>query len=150
MASPVNPLARCVLAQSASRPDRSKTRNSRSGPGKKLEANAGVRLTAAQEPGAFGVIGPSAGKPLPFGSGELASTRDPAFLDAPDEEFFNRAEALVRAAPGAGAEDIVLHVDVEHDGQCNLEFSQAFLAAVQRLGVPFTMTCYEAGGREVT
>lgn len=62
----------------------------------------------------------------------------------PDEEFFSAARQLVEASTGAGADHSVLHLDVAFDTQCNLEFGQAFLAAVQRLGVPFTMTCYQS------
>jgi hypothetical protein len=48
---------------------------------------------------------------------------------------------LVEGLRRHGATDIVLHVDVAYDAQCNLEFSPRLLRALAALRIPFTVTC---------
>ncbi len=111
------------------------------------EEQTGIRLAAGRERNEVGGSGRYKGKQVPHGSGELVARSGSQFLAAPDEEFFHAAGELVKARSGLGIDDFVLHVDVEHDGQCNVEFGQAFLSEVVRLGVPFTMSCFQADGR---
>lgn len=113
-----------------------------------VEERTGLRFTASQERGELGRLGRYAGRPIPYGSAELACTVNSALLASPDEEFFGAAERLVRAGEALGVESAVLHVDIEFESQCNFEFSQAFLAAVLRIGAPLTVSCYEAEGTE--
>ena len=103
----------------------------------------GVPLSSSREPGELVHSGRYAGRPSPYGSAEIRAPGTAKFLDGQEDEFFARVSILARAAKTLGADDVVLHLDIEHDGQCNIEFKPAFVAAVQRLGVPLTMTCYQ-------
>lgn len=112
------------------------------------EARACFRFTRKSERGVLGTTGRYKGQPLPYGSAELEVTAPSTFLSTTDGPFFEAAEALTRAAQAQGEVDVRLHVDVDHDGQCNLEIAPGVLAALHRLGIPLTMTCYETGKNE--
>jgi hypothetical protein len=112
------------------------------------ETMAGFRFTQKSERGVLGTTGRYKGQPLPHGSAELEATAPGHFLTTADGPFFEAAEALTRAAQAQGEVDVRLHADVKHDGQCNLEIAPCVLAALHRLGVPLTMTCYETGKNE--
>ena len=112
------------------------------------ETLAGFRFTQKSERGVLATTGRYKGRPLPYGWAELEATAPGDFLMTVDGPFFEAAEALTRAALTQGEVDVRLHVDVEHDDQCHLELAPGVLAAVSRLGVPLTMSCYEKGEKE--
>ena len=109
-----------------------------------IEARIGFKWTVAHEPGAMGGMGRYLGRPIPFGSAELISSYDSEMLAVPDQEFFRKAEAIIRVGKEMGIEECILRMDVEFQGQCNLELGPHFVSEVQRLGVPLALTCYES------
>lgn len=116
------------------------------------ERRAGVNLAARCEPGELVRTGRYAGQAAPYGSGDLVARCDTGRLAEVDDAFFAAAARLVAIAHDVGIDEMVLHLDVEHDEQCNIELSAAFLAAVQRLGVSLTLSCFKGergaeGGR---
>ena len=106
------------------------------------EKHTGLRLEVKQEPGEIAVRGRFAGRPAPFGSAVLRG--DPKNReDATSEEVFLRLlDAHIDSFRAVGATDIVIHLDVEYDTQCNLEFEPEFIAALHRIGLPVRVTCY--------
>jgi hypothetical protein len=112
------------------------------------ETMAGFRFTQKSERGELATTGRYKGQPLPYGWAELEAAAPGHFLTTADGPFFEAAEALTRAAQTQGEVAVRLHVDVEYVAQCNLEFAPSILAAVSRLGVPLTMTCYESSRSE--
>lgn len=109
------------------------------------EVAAGVRFSKTSKKGEQGSVGRYKGQPLPYGSAELDADRGPEFLTAVDQSFFAKAAALAEAARSQGDLDVLLHIDVEYFGQCNLEIAPAVLAAFHALGGPLTISCYESG-----
>lgn len=105
------------------------------------------------EPGEVASYGPHRGRPRSSGYAcfqiypssptvDPATARVDADLVPHDLPLFEQP-GLIEGLRRHGATDIVLHVDVAYDAQCNLEFSARLLRALADLAIPFTMTCYE-------
>jgi hypothetical protein len=108
------------------------------------EARSGLNFSVVREPGEIVERGRYAGQPLPYGTADYISQEDEAGCDGRALRFFADAERLWRAARECGAEEAVLHLDFQWKDQCNLEFDASFVAAAHRLGLPVTITCWEA------
>ena len=111
----------------------------------KVEARTGIVFSKKNERGEPGTSGRYRGSPIPYGSAELAGRAVQADLVSPDSEFFGAVQILVPACSAAGATEMNLHLDVAFSDQCNLEMGPEFIAAVGRLGITLTMSCFEKG-----
>jgi len=111
------------------------------------ERLAGVAFSTKSEPGEIGTMGRYAGKPKPYGSAELlmsveAEAAAAARGDLLDGDWLRQVASMVPHCRPAGATSVVVHIDVSHDGQCNLAFSPEELTALASLGVPLTLTTF--------
>ena len=102
----------------------------------------GIAFTTSYSPGSVASCGRYRGQHLPYGFGELVSASVAATFDEEDR-FLHDVEALVPAAVEAGAERLVLHLDVGVRQQCNLELGQSFLRRVAAAGLDLTISCFE-------
>lgn len=110
------------------------------------QAQTGLRFSRASEPGELSEVdryqGHTAGSgraELPIQEYGLASdlaSKNMAALDA----LARSIEALRRA----GATDLAFRFDVEFAGQCILDFPPELLRKIGDLGLPLTISCYEA------
>ena len=97
------------------------------------------------EPEEIGTVGRFKGLPLPYGS----STLWPPCQITPDNADYGTewlVDKLIEhrsAFKAAGADTIILSLDVYHDGQCNLEFSPELLRKIADSSVPMILSCYE-------
>ena len=97
------------------------------------------------EPGEIGQIGRFRNKPIPYGS----STLSPPFQATTENPYYG-VEWLIDIILAkrqflviAGAIDIILRLNVYHDGQCNLEFDQGILKKIGDGNIVLTISCYE-------
>lgn len=108
-------------------------------------SKTGATLVGAREPGEIAVRGRFAGQKTPFGAADVpvatsaATTGD---LLAFSDEDAEKLQLHIQIARTLGAEDVVLHADLAHEGQCNLEFSPGLLQRLDRFGVPLTVSCF--------
>lgn len=52
--------------------------------------------------------------------------------------------SFVNLLKKSGADDIYIHLDFEHDGQCNVEIPLEWVKAFADLNIPMTFTTYES------
>jgi hypothetical protein len=111
------------------------------------ERAAGVTFSTKSEPGEIGTIGRYAGKPKPYGSAELLMSVEAEAAAAThghllDGDWLKQVALMVPHCRSAGATSVVVHLDVSHDGQCNLAFSPEELTALAGVGVPLTLSTF--------
>jgi hypothetical protein len=117
-----------------------------------LGFNLGVRRN---EPGDVGIRGKFRGVRVPYGSlildlGEVAPFKDTVYYDDSNADLLPLSmrifsqPSIVDVLRECGATDVVLTVNVAHDGQCNLELGPALLRALAQLNVVVAISCYEA------
>ena len=107
-----------------------------------VEKATGLKFAVKNEPNEMGSVGRYANKPIPYGASTLESDvkiEQGSTLDA----LLDLLEQHASTFRKYGAEDIVLHCDVFHDGQCNFEFSPKQVARIAKAGVALTVSCYE-------
>lgn len=69
----------------------------------------------------------------------LAEISNKPYNDLLKEEIEKAKETLKLYPAG----DMSLHMDIEFDNQCNLEFSTEELKELADLGVTFSLSCYQ-------
>jgi hypothetical protein len=107
-----------------------------------VEKLVGFQFSEKNEPCELGIKGRFMNQPIPFGS----STLEGVFNGEANSSLNSLLSTLEKHMPTirqCGADDIVMHCDVFHDGQCNLEFSSEQMTRIASLSVPFTISCYE-------
>lgn len=112
------------------------------------ERLAGIVFSTKNEPGEPGVRGRYAGKPRPYGSADLeASDAEQAAAAARrallDHVWLKKVATVIPPCRLAGATDVELHLDIAHDGQCNVNFSPEEMRSLAELGIPLTLSCFE-------
>ena len=93
------------------------------------------------DPGEIGTVGRYRDQPLPRGNVSYLLSKTPVDWDAIDALAL-KLPALARDLKALGAEEITLHLDVIHDGQCNFDISPILLKAVTAANVVFTISCW--------
>lgn len=93
------------------------------------------------DPGEIGTVGRYRGQPLPRGNVTYLLSKSPVDWHAVDALAL-KIPALVRDLKSVNAEEITLHLDVIHDGQCNFDLSPTLLSAVAGADVVFTISCW--------
>ena len=109
-----------------------------------VERSTGISFSKKKERGSTGILGRYRGQPVPYGSAELSGPETGLDLMVPDAPFFAAVEKLVPACLSAGATSMSLHLNVAFADQCNIELSPEFIAALARLGIILTMSCFES------
>jgi len=107
------------------------------------EKQTGIVFDAKNEPGEIARSGRYRNQPTPHGSATIKFEDDLSSCDPLTTQSLNVLAESIPAFREAGATTIVIHCDVAYRDQCNLEMSPGFLAAIARLGVPLTLTCYQ-------
>jgi hypothetical protein len=107
------------------------------------EKLTGWAFAEHEEPGSASEDDYDGGLPVTHGwgnydFGELNDCSDPSFMN-----WLENVKKTIPVLQRAGAERIVLEFLVAYKGQCNLEAQPDFFAAVARLGLPVTMSCWE-------
>jgi len=106
------------------------------------ETRSGLAFTMRVEPGTIVSSGRYSGSALPYGWAELRCDADAH--GHPGEKFFFEASILAGVGASCGATQRVLHIEVAYQDQCNFEWSCESLSAVARLGLPVTVSCFQA------
>jgi hypothetical protein len=110
---------------------------------KKAAKLTGWVFAEQDEPGPLSDEDSRRGLPIPPGwanydFGLLNDCSDPCFI-----RWLENVKNNIPMLVYAGAEKIVLEFLVAYKGQCNLEAEPDFFAAIARLGLPVTMSCWE-------
>jgi hypothetical protein len=108
----------------------------------KMEQETGLKFNKKNEVGDIGQRGRFKGKPYSFGH---------AILEAPEEieNWEKLAWLLDRILPYKdalnrfGVTDGKVHVTYAYDSQCNLEYEPEIMEKIAKLGLVFTITCYQ-------
>jgi len=107
---------------------------------KKAEKLFNISLNDKNEPGDIGKTGRYKGRKIPFGSCVFEEGSDNN-LDE-QEKILVQLESCLSELHNINVEDIILHLDVEYEGQCNFELSGKFLTKASLLKIPLTISCY--------
>lgn len=112
---------------------------------KALKHLEGFSCISKNEPQEIVSKGRYQGKPIPFGSLRIAIpvTSIDSFFDNKEAGLITRIETCVESLKKAAATDVSIHLDVEYENQCNLQFNSAWLTAIGKLGIPVAFTAYE-------
>jgi len=108
------------------------------------ERVTGIRFTVKNEPGDIGTTGRYRGHPTPYGAAQIDFEDEGMTGDmiSPESRILDLLERHITAFRNAGAEEIILHLDVTfRTRQCNLEQSPALLARLAALNIYVTISC---------
>jgi hypothetical protein len=105
-----------------------------------IESQTDLNFENKNEVGEIGKFGKYKGRPVPYGSAEF-STFDADKLAIILDENIKKLRLY-------HAETIVLHLDVYHDGQCNIELSRDFIKKISDIQIPLTISCYATDEEE--
>jgi hypothetical protein len=105
------------------------------------ESSTGLVFSQRNEPFEVGKGGRYANKPIPYGAATVDAS-SPTGTSSNLDSLLEIIEPQISSLRLLGAEEIVLHCDVFHNGQCNFEFSKSQLDRIARLKLPLTISCY--------
>lgn len=101
----------------------------------------GVAFEDAHEPNAIGTLGRYKGRPIPYGAATICTAELSGGWELLDM-LISLLETHIATIRDAGAEEITLHCDVVHDGQCNFDLEREQLLRIYNLDVAFTISCW--------
>ncbi len=106
-------------------------------------AEHGFPYENQNEPGEIGTAGRYKDRPIPDGHARVELTKNST--DGIDSNNVHTSLArVIETCRRHGATDGHVHLDVKYVGQCNLELPPRLLHLLGSLGLPLTITCYEA------
>lgn len=108
---------------------------------------AGLQVRMSVDAGDIGSSGRFKGKSTPVGSALVELTEDAANVSGihPEERLVDLLVENVSILRSCGADDIVFHLNVEYDGQCNFEIDPSLLKKLSLIDAHLAITCYQAG-----
>lgn len=62
--------------------------------------------------------------------------------DYPSDEYLNRVSLVCKRSKDFSIDNIVLYMNIRHDGQCNLEFKPDFLKKIADMNIVFAISTY--------
>lgn len=98
------------------------------------------------EPGDIGTIGPYRGKPIPYGSADLAlltpneDIQGDLTIDNPLIQTLIQHHATFRAC---GATTLYVYLAVGYEDQCNMAFDTKLMKALGECDIELWVSCYE-------
>lgn len=109
----------------------------------KAEAVIGIQFEHKNEPNQIGSAGRYKGKPIPYGSAviKFSNSGDTADLISVDAPILDIIEQYF-TSKSLGEDEILLHLNVWCENDCNLELSHALLVRLGSLNVGVTITCF--------
>jgi hypothetical protein len=108
----------------------------------KLEQETGLKFDRKHEVGQIGQRGRFKGKPFSFGHAILEAPENiepEAKLEWLLDIALPHTETFRRLGITCGK----IHVTYAYDSQCNLEYEPEIVEKIARLGLSFTVTCYQ-------
>lgn len=118
--------------------------------GEKFSPRAAEKLTnifftEKTEPGDIGNHGRYKGKKIPIGRADiiLRGDNNQVIISA-----INIICSKIDDLRSVGAESIVLHLAINYNTQCNLDFPPSLLLKISSLGIPLTISCIDIGDRD--
>jgi hypothetical protein len=107
------------------------------------ESKTGLSFFKKNEVGEIGDYGRYKNKAMPYGSAEICKTEKESSQDNGTIDYvIDILTRYIDVFRLCHAENIVLHMDVEYDSQCNFELSSDLLAQIANLKIPLTVSCY--------
>ena len=110
------------------------------------ERKTGIRFSKKNEPGDIGTIGPYRGKPIPYGSADLAlltpkeDIQGDLTIDNPLIQTLIQHHATFRAC---GATTLYVYLAVGYEDQCNMAFDTKLMKALGECDIELWVSCYE-------
>lgn len=101
-----------------------------------IENKYNIKFSEKNSKGEIGEIGRYRGKEIPFGSGTIK------FTDEKDEDLIEKICNLVKDISDIEEYEIILHLDVEYENQCNFEIEQIYSKFAIDINTPITISCY--------
>lgn len=110
------------------------------------ERRTGITLSKKNEPGEIGKRGRYIGKPIPYGSAEVALV-DPK-EDIPGNLIFENPliQTLIQhhaTFRACGATDIYIYMAVGYQDQCNMAFDAKLMKTLGECDIELWVSCYE-------
>ena len=110
---------------------------------KKVENDTDMLFSNKNEKGEIAKQGRYKGKPLPYGSADIIP---PNTLQGEKQKLlyiidkYNKSKNKIKEFDDI---DIVFHIDVDYQNQCNLAFDVDILEKIANLKIPVTISCWE-------